>query len=66
MNIQMSLAVSKLESVKNIFVPASPGDDTLSIGALYYHNEKLEDTRYPSKNLTSVSRISSKVARSRH
>lgn len=55
MNIKMSLAVSKLKSVKNIFVPASPGDDTLSIGALYYYNENLmQDTKCPSRKLTSM------------
>jgi carbamoyltransferase len=38
MNIKMNLALSKLKCVKNIYVPPTGTDESLSIGACYYLN----------------------------
>ena len=51
MNIKAIQKVSELESVEQIFVPPSPGDDSLGMGAAYYYAKAIGEKRiYPLKN----------------
>ena len=49
MNIKMNKAISEIKNLKNMFISASAGDESLSIGCCYYLNK--EKKNYPLKNL---------------
>ncbi|OCW83197.1 hypothetical protein AKH21_01830 [Pelagibacteraceae bacterium GOM-A5] len=51
MNVKNNLQLSKLKKIKNIFVPLSPDDSSLSMGAIYYYNSIInKNISYPIKN----------------
>ncbi len=49
MNIKMNQAISEIKCLKDIFISASAGDESLSIGCCYYLNKNRKS--YPLKNL---------------
>ena len=40
MNIKMNKAISEIKNLKNMFISASAGDESLSIGCCYYLNKE--------------------------
>lgn len=58
MNIKMNLVISKLKCVKNIYVPPTGTDESLSIGACYYLNQnntqKFLKNIYLGQNISKV------------
>ena len=50
MNVKVNKKISEIENIKEVFVPPSPGDESLSLGGLYYLNNKYGN----NKTLTNV------------
>ena len=58
MNVKLNKSISELDCVKNISIPGSVGDESLSIGACYYLNKDFKNDKpknlylgYKEKNL---------------
>jgi carbamoyltransferase len=49
MNIKLNKAISEIKNLKDIFISASGGDESLSIGCCYYMNK--DKKNYPLENL---------------
>ncbi len=49
MNVKLNKVISEIKSIKDIFISGSAGDESLSIGACYYLNNKKRS--YPLSNL---------------
>ncbi len=43
MNVKLNKSISELKRVKNLFIPGSVGDESLSIGACYFLNKDLKN-----------------------
>ena len=50
MNVKVNKKISEIKNIKEIFVPPSPGDESLCLGGLYYLNENNSN----NKTLTNV------------
>ncbi len=67
MNVKLNKAISEIDELKDIFISASPGDESLSIGCCYYLNRNKKI--YPLKNAylgfeeknINLNRISKKI-----
>ena len=49
MNIKLNKVISEIKDIKNIFISASAGDESLSIGCCYYLNR--QEKSYSMKNI---------------
>ena len=49
MNVKLNKVISEIKSIKDIFISGSAGDESLSIGACYFLNNKKRS--YPLSNL---------------